>query len=330
MIEVIKVDFVKITEKQKKDWNIVLENSNAATIFHTPEWIQMIDSYIPAKCELFIAYHNDQPVGVFPYYIKKGKMFSKKATTAAFETPYGGPIIIEDSNEDIIVELLRKQEESLVLVKSKIILPPNSDTKPYQFQKFKSFENSAIVLNLAPSEDELFSQLHKMKKRNIKKAKNNNVEIFDDANKYLQDFHLMLQDTYKRLELLPPKPIEFYQRLLEILIPLNRVRLLVAFYEGKAIASGIYLLYKKNIIFWQGAAYREYMKLGPNDLVHWDIIKYGKANGFEKYNLLHFHDNKGVELESLKKFKQGFGGVPTPYYVFNKDFKLNNKLKNLI
>ena len=330
MIKINKVEFSKISKNDIKAWNFVLENSNNATIFHTPEWIFLMVDKIGVEGEILIAYDNENPIGIFPYYLKKGKLFSKKSTTGSFETPYGGPIKINKSKENTIVELLKKQEESLVIVKSKVIVPPFTNIDSFKLQNFKFVEKGAIVLDLELSEDDLYMQLYKMKKRNIKKAIKNNIKIVSSNSNQLFEFHEMIKDTYKRLELTAPKSIDFYSKLMDSLFSLNRVKLLIAYLDDKPIASAIYLLYKNTIIFWQGAAYREYMKFGVNDLLHWEIIKYGKNNGFNNYNLLHFHDDMGNELEQLKKFKEGFGGVLTPYYSFDKEFNLNSKLKHII
>lgn len=330
MVKIKKIEYSKISIDEKKAWNYVLDHSDQATIFHTPEWIFLMVEKIGSTGEILIAYENEKPVGIFPYYLKKGKFFLKKSTTGTFETPYGGPILTSGTNENVIIQLLQSLERNINIVKSTIFSPPNSKILPFETQNFKSNKRESMLLNLEPSEDDLLSQLQKMKKRNIKKAEKNEVEIIDADASYIPEFHKMLADTYKRIGLNPPKGIDFYERIFELLKPLNRVKLLMAKLENEPIAATISLLYKDTVIFWQGASYREFMKFGPNDLLHWSIIKHAKQNGFKYYDLLQFHDRKGIELEPLKNFKQGFGANPEPYYSFTKEFNLNVKLKSLI
>jgi len=329
MIKISKIEFAKISKNKLKDWNYVLEFSNEATIFHTPEWIFFMIEKTGVKGEILIAYNNNKPVGIFPYYLKKGKFFFNKSTTGTFETPYGGPIHIKGSNKNIIIQLLKNLEKNFNIVKTTVFYPPKRNNDPFKDLNYSFKKKESMVLSLEPTEEELWSQLHKMKKRNVRKAEKNDVRIIDSDLKYISDFHCLLSDTYNRLSLRPPKEIDFYNKLFELFLPLNRIKLLIAEFNGKPIAAAIFLLYKETMIFWQGASYREFMKYGPNDLIHWSIIKFGKQHGFNSYDLLQFHDNKGDELEPLKKFKQGFGAIPQPYYSFTKEFGLNKKLKNL-
>lgn len=66
------------------------------------------------------------------------------------------------------------------------------------------------------------------------------------------------------------------------------------------------------------------MKYASNDLIHWFIIKKANELDFKKYNMLHFHDSDGNEINSLKNYKMSFGAKLYDYYLMNKRFKIIN------
>lgn len=327
MIKIKKIKFEKISEKEIYDWNLVLKNSSDATIFHTPEWINLVAVEDNLNCEVLFCYKDNKPAGVFPYYIKKEKVFLKKVTTSAFETPYGGPISIDTDRREILNALVIAHKKKYLFLSSNIVLPPDYQIDVFSRQSCIIRNKETLQVSIERSKEELWNNLHNMKRRNIKKALKNNITIKSTGIEYVRDFHSMLAATYNRLKLPPPKPINFYTNLFELLEPLERINLLMAFKDDKPIGAAIFLFFKDSIIYWQGASYEEYMKYAPNDLIHWNVIENGTKSGFKKYNMLHFHDSNGDEITSLKNYKLSFGTALHKYYHVEYKNRLFSVLK---
>lgn len=317
-------DFSKLDENHFKDWNMILQNNNSNTVFQTPEWIRLSLKWSVSNGSLILAYNDSKPVGAYFYYKKPHKYFLSKSSTGIFESPYGGPVIIEGENDKVYDLMIQKLERKILISNITVIVPPFANVQPFLRSGFKDVVKETMVLELDKPEEELFAQMHQMKRRNIKKALKNGIQIIHKDVSGLDEYHSMLVSTYERLNLKAPRSISYYKDVFEALGPKKRILLSIAYLDDKPIASGLFLIYNSNAIFWQGASYQEFMKFGANDLIHWDMIQYCKAEELSYYNLLHFHDDQGNELESLKRFKEGFGAKSTPYHLLVKKSKFLN------
>lgn len=319
-----EIDFSKLNENHFKDWNMILHKNNSSTIFQTPEWIRLSLKWSDANGRLILAYNDGNPVGAYFYYKKPHKYFLSKSSTGIYESPYGGPVIIEGENDKVCDLMILKLEKNILISNITVIAPPYVNIQPFLRSGFRNVVKETMVLELDKSEDELLGQMHQMKRRNIKKALKNNVKIIHKDASGLEEYHSMLVSTYERLNLKSPKSISYYKDVFKALEPKKRILLSIAYLDDKPIASGLFLISNSNAIFWQGASYQEYMKFGANDLLHWNMIQFCKSEGLSYYNLLHFHDDQGNELESLKRFKEGFGAKSTPYNLLVKKSKYLN------
>lgn len=329
MMIVKEFDAADLNLQCLRDWNYVLSNNNDSTIFQTPEWIELTIKWTSSSGKLIIAYMDDSPIGVFYYYSKVFKQFLKKAYTENFESPYGGPIILERADINTIDFMIKHVEKKIQLASISVTLPPLACIQPFLENKFDKLGKQTMILPLDKTEEVLFDQMHKMKRRNIRKAEKNDIEIVHEDSSALDIYHNMLAATYKRLSLKPPMPIEYYQDIFNVFGENKRIVLSMAYKDSEPIASALFLVYKGTTIFWQGASYQEYMKYGANDLIHWDIIKYSLNKNNAHYNLLHFHDDIGLELESLKRFKEGFGATCATYHVMKKESRILNVSKGI-
>ena len=307
MVRVYKRKFSDLSDKESKDWELLLQQVEYATVFQTSEWIGLIVDFFNEKAEVILCYEENELVGVFPYYLKKYKRIFNKSTTTMFETPYGGPITRSAKRNDWISQILDFQLKGMRMVSSKIVFPPHIYYDSQLNKNCVTKTKSTIELNIDKPEEVLWTGLNKMKTRNIKKAIKNELEISEDIDRNLEFYYDLLAQTYSQLGL--PKAIDFnfYRKLFDVLSPQKRVKLVTVLLDSKPIASAIFLLYNNTIMYWQGASSSDYMKYGPNDLIHWYIIKNGKSWGYTKYNMLHFHDANGNEISSLKNYKLSFG-----------------------
>lgn len=296
-------------------WENLITKIGEASIFQTKDWIQLMAQDFNANCEIIFAYDDSKLVGLFPYYLTRKKIIFRKYTTSMFETPYGGPIVLNQYRDELLKKLIVFQRQKLFVLGSSIIFPPDEIGINFEIKNVTTTTKETLIVSLDRPIEEIENSMDKMKVRNIRKAIKNNIQIRDSGPKSVSDFHNLLKETYSRLGLEPPVKLEFYNNLFRHLEPKGRIKLVLAYLDEKPIAASIFLLFNKTIIYWQGASLREYMKFAPNDLIHWSIIKMGHESGYKFYNMLHFHDDKGNEITSLKKYKLSFGSEFNEYKI---------------
>jgi lipid II:glycine glycyltransferase (peptidoglycan interpeptide bridge formation enzyme) len=319
--------------KEEEDWNTILKKSKDATVFHTPEWVKLLVEQTGADSRILIVYNYNEPVGIFPYYIKKTAKFKQYARTTMFETPYGGPIAYTDSRDEIISRLIKKTHKmfKFKILGSEIILPPNYSINPFKKNKYSIIPKETMILDLNKTEDELWKTIGIKNRNMIRKAEKNGVRIDEIDNSSINEFHKMIVSTFCRLKMGPPPGLDFYKTIYKLLYPKKMIKIISAFYGNLIIAGAIFLMFNDTIIYWEAGSYKEYWKFAPNNLIQWYIIKKGNKLGYKYYDMLHYYDKKGNINLSLKKFKEGFGVKKVEYYVVRKNFPLNyiSKIMNI-
>ena len=88
--------------------------------------------------------------------------------------------------------------------------------------------------------------------------------------------------------------------------------LLLAEYEGQAIAGTIVLRFGRWSWYMYGASSNEHRNLMPNHLLQWTGMQWAKSHGCWYYNFRGIPDKleEGQELWGVYVFKRGFGGYP--------------------
>ena len=107
------------------------------------------------------------------------------------------------------------------------------------------------------------------------------------------------------------------------------------------MASSMFLMYGKEILYLFSGSYEEFMKYNAQYLIQWEMIQYAIDNNYDRYN---FYGIEGIfdKENGVYEFKKGFNGEvvefigefdliinkPT-YLLYNIAFKVYKGLKNI-
>ncbi len=165
-------------------------------------------------------------------------------------------------------------------------------------------------LDITPSLDELFANLHSKTRYNIRLAKRRGVEIKDQCgSEDLRDFYQILKITAERDKFLI-RSYDYFKIIWEQLVENDLAKLFMAYYRGNPISGT--LAFTMGHITWYlyGASSNEHRSVMPNYLLQWTMIEWAKRRGCSVY------DFRGVPgdltednpLYGLYRFKKGFNG----------------------
>jgi lipid II:glycine glycyltransferase (peptidoglycan interpeptide bridge formation enzyme) len=222
----------------------------------------------------------------------------------------------------------------------------------YPLHKVTDIQPSqTIILDLTQSEDELLAQMHPKTRYNIRLAEKHGVKVREEymnepassADKFEKFWNLM-QETVGR-DGFRSHDKEYYRKMLArnnngIASPEARndmnIRLYVAEYEGKTLASGIFVFFNETVTYLHGASTHERKEVMAPQLLHWEIIKLAKNAGYRYYDLYGISETK---WPGVTRFKRGFGGKEINYpgcfdVVFSKGwykfYNLARRIRKLI
>lgn len=163
------------------------------------------------------------------------------------------------------------------------------------------------ILELQKNEDEILASMHQKTRYNIRLAEKKGVEIKmfsqSESKKEIDTFFSLLQGTEQRKNIrLWPK--DYYEKLLDL--PSNK--LFIAYSEGKPLAGAMVNFFNKTATYLHGGTAKENMNAMAPYLLHWEIIKYAKVQGFKYYDWWGINPEPGHRWAGITRFKQGFGG----------------------
>jgi serine/alanine adding enzyme len=296
-------------------WTSVLNNHPNSNIFQSPVMYsvyQETKNYEP----VFLAVKDEQEniLGVLLAVLQKehsgflGKFSSRSII-------WGGPIIKD--NDPVILDYILKEYNKII--KKKAIYTQFRNLWDWKEQKeifanngFDHEDHLDILFDLKKTEDGLWKEMKRSCKKNIKKSYKNDIKILElDLNdsKIFNESYEILRDVYLRIKLpFPTKSL--FRNAVKFLYSKKYLHAKGAFLENKLIGVRLVLCYKNLIYDWFAGAKDGFLSYRPNDVLPWEIMKWGVNNGYEVFDF-------------------GGAGKPNiPYGVRDYKLKFGGKLVN--
>ncbi|MDR7665082.1 GNAT family N-acetyltransferase [Methanosarcina sp. Z-7115] len=168
-----------------------------------------------------------------------------------------------------------------------------------------------FLINLDQSEDELWREIHKARKKNINRATKGGVIVEEINNKkMIPIFYKLLKETYDNVKI-PLADITLFESAFEQLVPKNMAKFFLARHEDQYIGARAVLTYKNFVHDWYAGASNNALSLYPNDFLVWHILKWGIENNYKVFD---FGGAGKPDVEyGPREFKRRFGGELVNY-----------------
>lgn len=182
------------------------------------------------------------------------------------------------------------------------------DTQIYFWNKFKVIPNYTYQLGLSPTKEELFDQLTSEKRKSIRKAEKDNLEI-----KSVEDYKLVKELVLKTFDR-KSKSIneEFLNKILFEFANKDNSFAFVAYQNGKPSACTFCVYHGTTSYYLFGGYDNSNKHHGAGVSCMWHSILLAKEIGITKF------DFEGSMLTEVEKYFREFGGNIVPYYTINK------------
>jgi serine/alanine adding enzyme len=293
-------------------WEEFVQKHPKGNIFQTP---QMYRSYVGSKNydPIFIACLNykQEIIGLLV-----GTVFSERSGLAksfiSRSIVFGGPLLTPEVE---INDFLSKYD---AIVKKKAVYTRliNLYDNAAEYEKINTMSYKLIShlnyqINLTGGIDEIWSNIHNTRRRQIKRGikRGVSVKISRDTDN-LRNYYSILELTYKNAGL-PLQDFSFFQNVYSNLSKSDNIVFFSAFLEDELIGHRIILSYKKTLYDWYAGDVPKARDKYTNDVLVWEVLKWGADNGYECFD---FGGAGEPDKEyGVRDFKKKFGGKLVSY-----------------
>ena len=237
------------------------------------------------------------------------------------------PLVVEQQSsreavKQSFIEEIRKiaSENKSIFYRLELNIPLELDVPGFSASPLlrffrKSFEEMqpehTLILNIAPSDEEILTQMKEKGRYNIKVAQKSDLIVKTAAAEgaELDDFYKLYQLTGKRHGI-TFRGKNYFATLLNILGKNNLAKLYLAYHNDIPVAGSIVVDSGDTAIYMFGASNNEFRNLMAPYLLHWQAISDAKAKGMTKYDFFGVapDDNPKHPWAGVTRFKKQFGG----------------------
>ena len=271
----------------------------AATIFHHPNWIRVLESTYNFRSVCLACVRNEDIVGILPLLEVRSWLTGRRAVCL----PYSDVCALLSQDAEVenqfvsyCSHLIRQNQWKHIEIRGAVTHP--------SLVASSRFKTHTAELN-ADSE-KVFQRLKKSQvQRNINKSSRSGVTVERRPDLAAMKEFIRLNVLTRKKHGMPPQPDKFFLNFHETLILKNNGFVGVAIYEDKIIAASVFLHFKNSVFYKYGASDEAFLKHRPNHLIMWDAVKWGCENGYRFFNF----GRTDLDNEGLIDYKRGWGTI---------------------
>ncbi len=301
---------LKKFKERPASWDKLIKGYDSKTLFHESVWHDHILSIHKNSEMLYYAIHDKESiVGYFcGLVVRKFTFKIMGSPLSGTGTNYMGPVVnfnIDQVKVIAAIEAVRQQENIDFLELCNDVFQCDI----LQKNGYQLINSKTHKVKIATNEKEAFNTLKSTCRNRIRKGKKYNlqVEITNDPS-IIDLFFEQYEEVYGKQGKSTPFRIKRVRSLYNHLYFSNRL-LPVWVKKGETvIATGLFPYDEHTIYFWGAASWLKYQKFCPNELLHWEVIRFAVKNGIKRYNM----------CGGGSQFKNKFGGSDVSHTKFFK------------
>ena len=313
-----------ITDPAKVDsikWNNFVSNHPQGNIFQSHYIYHVFKgtvNYDPIA--VFLLSNNDE---ILALVVSAVQIFAKGflKTLSSRAVIWGGPLV-KNNDKGHFKKIINFYNE---LVKKKAIFTEvrlfdeaNIYRDEFQDAGYKLEERLNIIIDLKKSHEDLWNEMSPTRKKQIRRAERRGTivrEIDYSDNEEISHCYSIIEDVYNRAKLPLPDNTMFLNAIKNDTEG-KYLKIFVAENQKKVIGVRYVLLFNKTIYDWYAGSDKDFNDKYPNDILPWEIFKWGVDHKFEKFDF-GGAGKPGIPY-GVRDYKKKFGGKFINVYRYKK------------
>lgn len=291
-------------------WAAFLETHPAASIFHTPGWLQALRLTYGYEPVVMTTASAGEALGNGLVFCRvKSWLTGSRAISLPF-SDHCEPLV---ESPDVLDCILSGCRRDLAQTRSRYLeIRPISAAAKGSKALSEGRRFCLHQLDLRPSLKDLFNGFHKdCVQRKILRAEREAVHYEDGRSEALLDqfYHLMI--LTRRRQRLAPQPRSWFLNLICGMGDALKIRL--ASKSGRPVAAALTLRHRDALVYKYGCSDHTFNNLGGMQLVLWRTIQEAKADGLSRFDLgrsdwdnsglISFKDRWGAKRSEITYFR---------------------------
>jgi CelD/BcsL family acetyltransferase involved in cellulose biosynthesis len=309
---------MKVVDLNPVEWAHLVEAAPQSTVFHTNEWLAVIERTYQAEIRRLGFTDGNQLIGGIPLVLRKKFIYRLAGSPATHTmTPYQGFISLEPSDYGRLFEAFWNYNGLRNCDFIELTPPPCSIPSGWasSIGAVRRVERGTVYVDLSQGASEVFRAMDQPCRNKIRQSEKRGAvvtEIDPTGDEWVQGYYEMSLEVYRRRRRPPAFPRSLLENLRDVFKGSGKIRILLARYNDEAVAGGVFLLHRTTVYAWDGASRLEYYHLRANNLIHWTLIRWACSQGFHTYDMVGTAPN----LPGIARFKEGFGGSMVRFPAF--------------
>jgi len=147
------------------------------------------------------------------------------------------------------------------------------------------FTKYTFILDLTQSEEELLKNMHSKTRYNIRLAQKHGVIIKEDSNDSAFQAYLKLSEETTERQGFYAHNRTYHQTMWNSMKEHGSAKLFTASYNDEIVTTWILFCFNDTIYYPYGASSRNHREVMAPNLLLWEIVQWGKRNGYKKFDL---------------------------------------------
>ena len=297
-----------------RNWSTLLEQPAKETFYYNQAWLDLLTKlYGFAVIPMSTTDTTGQITGFLPLCSMESPLTGRRLVALPFSDHC--PLLATD---DVSAHALIDQAVYLAQDQKVRYLELRTGINDVLARRPDLVEGNLYVrwfIPLAADPDTLWSGLRKPVQHQIKKSRKLGVQVrVAQHREDMEHFYRLHLQTRCRKHGMPAQPQRFFFELWDAFAPSGAMQLLLAEYQGTAIAGIILLASGTTIRYAYGASDEHYLNLAPNNMLIWTAITCGCKQGYQTLDL----GRTASTNQGLMEFKRRWGATmePLPYYYY--------------
>jgi FemAB-related protein (PEP-CTERM system-associated) len=283
---------------EEKAWDNYVLHSSEASHCHLSGWRRVIaGSYGHASCYLW-AHAGGSVKGVLPLISMRSFVFRRALVSMPFLDD--GGICADDEHvraqlSEQALQIYQDQRADILDLrhrrKNKLDIPVNGS-------------KIIMILKLLDNPDAMWKGFDAKLRNQIRKASKSGVTAAWSGKDGLADFYEVFAANMRDLGS-PVHSRKFFEAILDEFR--DSARIMLVRKGDRIIGGAVCLCFKDTMIVPWASALREYFSLCPNNLVYWEMIRWGCENGYQRFDFGRSSPDSGTY-----RFKKQWGTIEEP------------------